>query len=123
MEKEMDTPSEKKMVKPLVWAAIGGGILIFILLLATGWQTSGSAEEEAKALAHQEVVSVLTDICVAQFQEDPNKEELFKELEATSSWTRGDYVKEKGWATMPGKEKPNNDIASECAKKIMESRQ
>ena len=121
MEKEMDKPSEKKMFKPIFWSAIGGAIIILIFVFSIGWvTTSGSAKEQAQELAHQEVVDNLSDICVAQFQTDPNKEELFKKLKATSSWIRGEFVKEKGWATMPGKKEPDGRIAGECATRILE---
>jgi len=47
----------------------------------------------------------LAPIAVAQFMQDPNKEERLKELKKLESWganNRSDYVQKQGWATMPG---------------------
>jgi hypothetical protein len=51
--------------------------------------------------------------------EDPNREELLKELKEVQSWKRGDYVKERGWATMPGEESPDSVVAREVAERLM----
>ena len=42
-----------------------------------------------------------------------------KELEETGGWKRGDYVETQGWATMPGEEEPDSQVADECAKMLM----
>lgn len=58
-------------------------------------------------------------ICVAQFDQDPGKEQKLGELKAKSSYQRDDYVKEQGWATLPGEEKPDSKVADACAKLLM----
>jgi predicted DNA-binding protein len=82
--------------------------------------TSGSAQEKAEEMAEKAVVDHLAPICVVQFLKDPNKEERLKELKEKSSWERADYVKEIGWATMPGAESPDYEVADECARRLME---
>ena len=43
-----------------------------------------------------------------------------KELKGKSSWNRGDYLKNQGWATMPGEEEPDHGAAEKCAELLME---
>jgi len=81
-----------------------------------GWVTGGTAREIAKEMAEGAVVKRLAPICVVQFNQDPGKDQKLKELKATSSYQRGDYVKKQGWAKMPGEEEPDGKVAEECAK-------
>jgi len=71
-------------------------------------------------MAEKAVLDRLVPICVAQFQQDPNREQRLKESKELDSWTRGDYVKERGWATMPGSESLIGGVADECARRLME---
>lgn len=77
-----------------------------------GWVTGGTAEKIAELL----VVTRLAPICVAQFKQDPAKDQKLKEFKEVSSWGRGEYVRKQGWATMPGEKEPNSNVADECAK-------
>ncbi|MBW2059658.1 MAG: hypothetical protein JRH07_16840 [Deltaproteobacteria bacterium] len=110
----------KADVKPFVWGVVVGGIVLLIVIFSTGWVvTRGSAQAKAEQMAERAVVDYLAPICVAQFLEDPNKEERLKELKEMNSWKRGDYVKEIGWATMPGSKSPDREVADECARRLM----
>jgi hypothetical protein len=40
-----------------------------------------------------------------------------KELNSSFRHTR--YIKEQGWATMPGEENPDDKVATECAQRLM----
>ena len=111
----------KEKIKLVAWGAIGGAIVLAIIGFALGgWVTGGTAQEMAKKMADEAVVDRLAPICVAQFQKDPNKEERLKELKKLDSWKRGDYVKEQGWATMPGEKEPDSEVADECARRLVE---
>ncbi len=112
---------KKEMIKPFVWGMVVGAIVLLIVIFSAGWVvTSGSAQAKAEEMAEKAVVDQLAPICVVQFQQDPNKEERLKGLKGKSSWERGDYVKEIGWATMPGAESPARGVADECARRLME---
>ena len=114
----------KEMIKPFVWGMVVGAIVLLIVIFSTGWVlTSYSAQAKAEEMAEKAVVDHLAPICVEQFLKDPNKEERLKELKEKSSWVRGDYVKERGWATMPGAESPARGVADECARRLMELKQ
>ena len=107
----------KEMIKPFVWGIVVGAIVLLIVIFSAGWVvTNGKAEQ----MANQAVVDKLSSICVAQFLQDPNKEERLKELKATDSWQRDSYVEKGGWATMPGEDSPDSMVADECAKRLSE---
>jgi len=114
----------KEMIKPFVWGVVVGAIVLLIVIFSTGWVvTNGSAQARAEEMAKKAVVDHLAPICVAQFLQDPNREERLKGLKGKDSWMRGDYVKEIGWATMPGAESPVRGVADECARRLMELEQ
>jgi hypothetical protein len=70
-------------------------------------------------MAEDAVVQRLGPICVGQFNQDPEKAQKLEALKKMSSYQRDDYVKEQGWATMPGEEQPNSKVADECAKLLI----
>ena len=111
----------KENIKPLVWGIVVGAIGLLIVIFWTGWAvTNSTAEERGKKLAKETVIEHLVPICVEQYNQDPNKVDRFKELKAKAYYLRDDYVKEIGWATMPGSESPVRGIADKCYKKIIE---
>jgi len=40
------------------------------------------------------------------------------ELKATDSWKQDTFIAKGGWATFPGMEAPNNNVAEACAKML-----
>ncbi len=70
-------------------------------------------------MAEEAVVERLALICVAQFDQDSQKDQKLKELIKTDSWERDGYVEKQGWATMLGEKEPNSEVADECASQIM----
>ncbi len=109
----------KEMIKPLLWGAIGGAIITMIIGFAWGgWVTGGTAQTTAEEMAEDAVIERLTPICVAQFNQDPEKDKKLKELKAKSSWDRNEYVNKQGWATMPFEKEPDSEVAEKCAEKI-----
>ena len=114
----------KEKIKTGVWGAICGAILTIIIGFALGgWVTGGTAQATAKEMAEAAVVDRLVPICVAQFNQDPEKDKKLKELEAKSSWDRDKYVKAQGWATMPFEKNPDWSISGKCVEEIMQLNQ
>ena len=112
---------KKEYLKPFLWGMAVGSIVLLIVIFSAGWVvTSSSAKAEAKEMAENAVIDRLVPISVAQFMKDPNREERLKELKKLSSWKRADYVKEQGWATMPGEKKPDRDVADGCARRLVD---
>lgn len=108
--------------KPAAWGAVAGATAITVVSLSAGWLvTSGSATEQAEARAEKAVIAALTPVCVAQFAkvEEERKAKHIAALEDESSWQQGDYIEERGWATMPGSEEPNDEVAEACAEQLI----
>jgi len=114
---------KKEYIKPFAWGMGVGAIVLLIIIFSAGWVvTSGAAKAEAKEMATDAVMNRLAPIAVAQFMEDPQKEEHLKALKKLESYgnpSRSDYVQEHGWATMPGEKEPDSEVAYECARRIM----
>lgn len=104
----------------LVWACIITAIVTMIIGFNWGgWVTGGAAQSMSDKSSKDAVVSRLAPMCVAQFLQDPAKAEKLTEMKALSSYARGDYITKQGWATMSGEEKPDRNVATECAKLLM----
>jgi hypothetical protein len=112
---------EVRPTKTLVfWSWVASVVLTMIIGFAWGgWVTGGTAQKMAEKTTEEAVVKRLAPICVAQFKQDPAKDQKFKELKETDDWSRGDYVKKQGWATMPGEEEPDSKVAAACAKLLI----
>lgn len=111
----------KEKIKIGVWAAIGGAILTMIIgFVWGGWVTSGTAQSRVEKMAADAVVARLVPICVAQFNQDQEKDKKLKELKEKSSWERDKYITEQGWATMPFEKEPDSSVAEKCAEQIMQ---
>ena len=115
---------KKEDIKPFAWGLAVGAIVLLIVVFSAGWVvTSGTAKAEAKVMASNAVMNRLAPIAVAQFMQDPNKEERLKELKKLESWganNRSDYVQKQGWATMPGDKEADSGLADECARRLVE---
>ncbi len=109
-----------KTMKTVIWSAIGGALVWWIVLSAGfGWMTTGSAEKKAEEQVQATVLELLTPICVAMFHQDSESEAKLKDLKEESPWNQADYVVKQGWATMPGHESPEKRIAKTCADQIL----
>jgi hypothetical protein len=107
--------------KVVFWAIIGAVILtIFVGFNWGGWVTGGTAQRMGDKMAQDAVVQRLTPICVVQFNQDLGKIQKLRELKAVKAYARDDYVKDQGWATMPGEEKPDNEVADACANLLVQ---
>jgi len=103
------------------WIAVGAMLLtIYLGFAQAGWVTGGTALELAERTSEDAIVARLAPICVAQFDQDSeNGQKLIDFKELTTATQRASYVKDQGWATMPGEADPDNKVARECAEQIM----
>ena len=109
--------SEK--AKPALMGTIGGAVALAVVGFSWGgWVTSGTAEAMADKRSKTAVVAALAPICVAQFQQESSFEIKLSELNETSPYRRAAFIEEGGWATMPGSEESNRDVARACAEMI-----
>ena len=112
---------KKDYIKPFALGLGVGAVVLLIVIFSAGWVvTNGSAETQAKLIAQEAVMAHLAPIAVAQFMQDPNRQERLKEMKELDSWKRGEYVQNQGWVTMPGSESPNRQIDYEVVNRIME---
>ena len=112
---------KKEYVKPFAWGMAVGAVVLLIVIFSAGWVvTNNSAKTMAHEISTNAVVDRLAPISVAQFMQDPNREERLKELKELDSWKRADYVKKQGWAIMPGEKESDYNVANECAKLLGE---
>lgn len=103
------------------WFAVAAVVLAMILGFNWGgWVTGGSAQDMAVKSGKDAVVQRLAPICVYQFNQDPAKDQKLTELKDASTYQRRAYVEEQGWATMPGEEKADRQVADACAKLLMQ---
>ena len=112
-----DRWSKTRPTKTIVfWSAIALIILTIIMGFTWGgWVTGGNAQK----MSDNAVIQSLAPICVGQFNQDPEKAVKLAELKEMSGYQRANYVKEQGWATMPGEERPNSKVAEACAKLLI----
>jgi hypothetical protein len=112
---------ETRPTKTIVfWSWVASVVLTMIIGFAWGgWVTGGTARSMAETIADDAVVKRLAPMCVTQFKQGSGKDQKLEELAKTDSWQRSEYVEKQGWATMPGEEKPDSKVASECARLLM----
>jgi hypothetical protein len=109
-----------KTVKTVLWSAVGGALVWWIVLSAVlGWMSAGSAERQAEERANTAVLDVLAPICVERFNQDTDREQKLAALRKENSWQRDAFVTKQGWATMLGDGKSSSRVAQECASRIL----
>jgi alpha/beta superfamily hydrolase len=85
-----------------------------------GWMTGGSAIKVADERANNAVVAALTPICVEKFLQNSDvKANLAVLQKISSNWEQGDYLQKGGWATRPGANSSDYQLARACAEKLV----
>jgi hypothetical protein len=65
-------------------------------------------------MAREDVVTALVPVCLNIARNDPERAEMLATIRGSSSYQRRGAVMAAGWATMPGTDAPNRDIAQAC---------
>lgn len=108
----MNTP---EWLKPGIYGAIVGAAFVGIVGFSWGgWVTGGTSRERAMAMSRDDVVAAMVPVCIDMAETDPARAEKIATIRAASTYQRRDALMEAGWATMPGAEAPNRDIAQAC---------
>ena len=99
---------------------IQGAVLGVILTLAggfffLGWVAAGTAEQMAADRASAAVVAAYAPVCVERFYASATEEQRAA-FSKEDSWSRNNLIEEAGFATTPGSDSPNGEVADECAK-------
>jgi hypothetical protein len=100
----------------LFWSCVASAVMTMIVGFTWGgWVRGATAQSMASVMAEDAVVKRLAPICVAQFKQDPARDQELKALKELSGYERGDYVKKQAWAKMPGEQEADSKVAEECA--------
>lgn len=101
--------------KPGIYgAAIGAAALGIVGFTWGGWVTGGTAQDRAMATSHDAVVAAMVPVCLDMVRTDPERAAKLAAIRDASTYQRRDALMKAGWATMPGAESPDRDIAQAC---------
>ena len=88
-----------------------------------GWVTGGTANKLAEQRADSAVVAVLTPICVEKFRQNGDAvANLVALKQITSNWDQRKFIEKGGWATRPGADSPDYQLASACVEKLLQAK-
>lgn len=108
----MTTP---EWLKPGSYGAVVGAIFVGIVGFSWGgWMTGGVAASFASEMAHDEVISALVPVCVDLAHTDKERVAKLATINEAASYQRRDAVMDAGWATVPGSDVPDSDLAQAC---------
>ena len=108
----MNTP---EWLKPGIYGALIGAAVVSIGGFTWGgWVTGGTANDRAMAMARDDVVTALVPVCLDMAQSDPDRLAKLEVIREARTYQRRTAVMEAGWATVPGAETPDRDIAQAC---------
>lgn len=101
--------------KPGIYGVVGGALAVSILGFTWGgWVTSSDAQSMAQKLAKNEVTLAMVPVCLGLSEADPEREEKLEILQDLTGFGRRNAMLETGWATRPGSDKPDRDLADAC---------
>ena len=80
------------------------------------WQLGWTLGSTAEKMAQEAVVVALVPICVDQGHKASTTD--LDVFQSKKPWERGDFVKNSGWATMPGSDSAAPNIAYLCAEAL-----
>ena len=110
-------------IKPVLWGAVAGSVATMIIGFGWGgWTTSGTTARLAKVQADTAVTAALVPLCIAKSKADGGSLKKMGELRAlSSSYDQRDFVTKTGWATAPGSDDPNREVAEACAAALLKT--
>lgn len=108
----MNTP---ELLKPGIYGALMGAAFVAIVGFSWGgWMTGGGANKMANAMAHDEVIAALVPVCLDMSRTDNERAAKLATIREAATYKRRDAVMATGWATVPGSDAPNRDLAMAC---------
>ena len=102
-------------LKPGIYGALIGAVFVGVVGFTWGgWVTGGTSNDRAMAMSRDNVVTSMVPVCLDMAQSDPARADKMEMIRAASTYQRRDALMDAGWATMPGTDAPNRDIAQAC---------
>lgn len=106
--------STNPIVAAVAGLVIGAGATLAVSLTSGLLVTGRAADEMAQSAA----VDSLVPLCVAKFNKAADAKTMLAQIKAMNPWSRTTFIKDKGWATIPGAEIPAGDVADACADQL-----
>ena len=108
----MNTP---EWLKPGIYGAVIDAVFVGLVGFTwVGWVTGGTSNERAMAMPENDVVASMVPVCLDMARSDPERADKMATIRAASTYQRRTALIDVGWATMPGTDAPNRDIAQAC---------
>ena len=105
----------------LLQGAVAGFLATVVIGFSWGgWMLTSTAKKMVGESNRSAVVAVLAPICVDKFQHATDATATLTQLKQIDSWKQDSFIVKGGWATFPGTETPNNNVAEACAKMLNE---
>lgn len=109
-------------LKPgLLGAACGAAALAFVGFSWGGWTTQTTAAAQAESHARTAVTAALAPVCLERSRADPDRGARIAEIEAATGYRRRAIVMDTGWATMPGADAADRNVAQACLDQLESS--
>jgi hypothetical protein len=108
----------ESLTRILQGAAIGAIATVTIGFYWGGWVTAGGMREMVHKSTTSAIVAALAPICVDNFQRSADASANLVEFKKVKLWQQDTFVKEHGWATMPGTASPDSAVARGCAEML-----
>ena len=108
----MNTP---EWLRPGIYGAVIGAAFVGVVGFTWGgWVTGGTANDRAVAMSQGDVVASMVPVCLDMAQSDPEMADKLETIRAATSFRRREALMATGWATVPGTDTPDRDIAQAC---------
>lgn len=102
-------------IRPALWGGlIGSGISVMLGFTLCGWQAATGGAGGSALAARAAVTAALVPVCLEQSRRDPSREARMSLLRQASLSTRRDLLMDTGWATIPGSQSADIDLAEAC---------
>lgn len=102
-------------LKPIALGAVIGAIAVSTVGFSWGgWVTGGTAARMANTSSHEKVIAALLPVCVDLSRTDEERARKLEAIRETTGYKRRQALMETGWATMPGSDVANGDLAQAC---------
>ena len=124
-EKRLNLAQRWDRVQPtkgtVFWGFVAGAVVTMVIGFSWGgWVTGGSVQaltEKAAQGAHQKLAAA---VCADRFAAAPDaRAQLAALKEITSSYQRGKFVDDGGWAIMPGASSADRADNTACADSLL----
>lgn len=107
--------SDMQWVRPAIFGAVGGMIALSIVGFSWGgWETGRSSAKRAAMETKSAMIAAMVPVCLDKSTRDPSREARLALLAQAGSSSRRELMMDTGWATMPGSQEPDRDIAQAC---------